>query len=334
MVAAKKEGKLVLASGPSPEARVRVPEAFKKRFGVDVEYLGGATSDLANRVRSEQAAGQYTVDVVIAGADTSYLVLHREQLIEPVRPHLIHPEALEPAAWKNGKVWFTDPEEQSIVRVSNQASLGIVVNPEFVQPDELTSWYDLLKPPYKGRIAAYDPTQSGNGGQRGAYLYNTLGAEFVKRLYIDQNVALTLDRRVMSNWLARGTYHIAISLGAEELDSLTSDGFKLRVVPPLPEAPGTLSAGFGLMSLMKNPPHPNAAKVFLNWMLMREGQTAYNSATRTVSVRSDVDSSSWASPHTIPKPGVNYFDTYAWEYTTTSWPKANQAIKAMYAEKK
>src|SRR3989442_515370 len=40
---AKKEGQLVLATGPSPEARVKVPEAFKKAFGVDVEYLGGSS---------------------------------------------------------------------------------------------------------------------------------------------------------------------------------------------------------------------------------------------------------------------------------------------------
>src|SRR5689334_13756267 len=75
---ARKEGKLVLASGPSPDARVQVPAAFKKAFGVEIEYLGGSTSDLSNRLRSEQAANQYTVDVVVAGADTAYLVLYGE----------------------------------------------------------------------------------------------------------------------------------------------------------------------------------------------------------------------------------------------------------------
>src|SRR5579859_3911884 len=69
LAGAKKEGKLVLASGASPEARIKVPEAFKKAFGVDVEYLGGSSSELANRLRSEQAANQYTVDVIIAGAN-------------------------------------------------------------------------------------------------------------------------------------------------------------------------------------------------------------------------------------------------------------------------
>src|SRR5438046_361858 len=72
MAGAKKEGKLVLATGASPEARVKVPEAFKKAFGVDVEYLGGSSSELANRLRSEQAANQYTVDISISGAGTSY----------------------------------------------------------------------------------------------------------------------------------------------------------------------------------------------------------------------------------------------------------------------
>ena len=69
---AKQEGKMILATGPSPDARVQVPEAFKKAFGLDMEYLGGQSSELANRLRSEQKAGQYTVDVSISGANTSY----------------------------------------------------------------------------------------------------------------------------------------------------------------------------------------------------------------------------------------------------------------------
>src|SRR5712692_2965449 len=111
---AKKEGKLVLASGPSPEARIKIPETFGKKFGVEVEYLGGPTSDLANRLRSEQAGNQFTGDVSLSGSDSSYLVLLGEHLTEPVKPHLIHPEALDPRAWTAGKVWFMDPEEQYI----------------------------------------------------------------------------------------------------------------------------------------------------------------------------------------------------------------------------
>src|SRR5690349_8571465 len=65
MDGAKKEGKLVFGGPPSPDARTKLPEAFAKQFGVTVEYIGGPSSDLANRLRTEQAASQYTVDVTL-----------------------------------------------------------------------------------------------------------------------------------------------------------------------------------------------------------------------------------------------------------------------------
>src|SRR5919199_128531 len=65
--AARQEGKVVLASGPTAATRQNLPRAFKERFGVDLEYLGGRTNDLVNRLQNERAAGLYTVDVIITG---------------------------------------------------------------------------------------------------------------------------------------------------------------------------------------------------------------------------------------------------------------------------
>jgi iron(III) transport system substrate-binding protein len=330
IAAARKEGKLVLASGPSPDARVKVPEAFKKAFGIDIEYLGGSSSELANRLRSEQGSNQYTVDVTVAGADTAYLTFLGEHMTEPVKPHLINPEVLNPAGWKSGKVWYMDPQEQFVVRASNYASPQVVINTDFEKADGLKSWKDLLKPEYKGKITAFDPTQPGSGGQTGAYLYNTLGADWAKSFYVDQQPGLTLDTRQLSDWVARGKYPISVGIRVEDLLKLQKDGFKIQVSEPWPEAPGYTSAGFGIVGLFKNPPHPNAAKLFLNWILMKDGQIAWNSSQKTVSVRTDVDNS-WAPEFIIPKPGLNYFDTYGWDYTTTGWKKINGELKTMLA---
>src|SRR5918912_1020292 len=68
--AARQEGKLVLASSPNPDTRVQLPQAFKERFGVEIEYLGGRSSDLQTRLGSERASGVYSVDVIIGGGDT------------------------------------------------------------------------------------------------------------------------------------------------------------------------------------------------------------------------------------------------------------------------
>ncbi len=328
---AKKEGKLVLASGPSPEARVKVPEAFKKAFGIDVEYLGGATSDLANRLRSEQAANQFSVDVAVAGADTAYLVLYGEHLTEPVKPHLINPEATNPTGWKNGKVWYMDPEQQFIVRASSYLSRPLAFNTDYVKSVEVKAWHDLLSPRYKGKIASYDPAKNGSGGQTSAYLYNVLGADFVKGLYVDQGTAVTGDYRQLSDWLARGLYPVALAMRGEDVDKLQNDKFKVEAIGSLADAAGYVSAGFGLVNLLKNPPHPNAAKLFLNWILMKDGQIAWNSSQKTVSIRTDVDNA-WADPSIVPKAGVDYFDTYSAEYTSTGYANANKAVKALLGQ--
>src|SRR5581483_3243789 len=70
IAAARQEGKLTLASGPTPATRQDLPRAFKERFGVEIEYLGGRSSDLANRLENERAAGVYSIDAIIGGGDT------------------------------------------------------------------------------------------------------------------------------------------------------------------------------------------------------------------------------------------------------------------------
>lgn len=331
MEGAKKEGKLVFASSPSPAARVQIPEAFKKAFGVEVEYLGGPSSDLANRLRSEQAANQYTVDVTLSGADTTYLILYGQHMTEPLRPHLIRPDVLDPKAWRVGKVWFMDPEGQYIARASDYASQNLWVNTDFIPADAIKSWKDLLKPEYKGKISSYDPVKNGSGAQMAAFLWTKLGADYAKSLYVDQQVAIASDYRQLSDWTGRGTYPIEMAGRGEDHDQLKKDGFKVVPLGPFPEAPGTKSAGFGLVNMLKSPPHPNAANLFVNWILSKEGQIAWNNSQKTVSIRTDVDNS-WLTEDIVPKPGLDYFDTYDWDYTLHGYPKANGAVKKLLGQ--
>jgi ABC-type Fe3+ transport system substrate-binding protein len=69
-------------------------------------------------------------------------------------------------------------------------------------------------------------------------------------------------------------------------------------VKQLPEPKEGLPAsnGFGLISIVKNPPHPNAVKVFLNWLLGKDGQDFYGKAMLTATRRLDVDTK-WLLEH-------------------------------------
>ena len=94
----------------------------------------------------------------------------------------------------------------------------------------------------------------------------------------------------------------------------------------LPDAPGTLSGGNGLLGLLDKAPHTNAARVFVNWLASKEGLEILGRARKKPTTRSDIDES-YVVPWEIPRPEVNYMDGYDWEFTTVTREKITQRIK-------
>jgi iron(III) transport system substrate-binding protein len=316
IAAARQEGKLVVSGPPNPATRRDLPEAFKSRFGIDLEYFApGTTSTLITRMETERASGQYTVDAILGGAQSLFTVGYDGILYDPIPPVLIHPEATNPAAWPNGKLWFMDPDQQYILRLSNYVTMQVSANAQFVSPDEIKTWRDLLEPRYRGKISVYEPTIPGTGWNDANYLLRVFGEEFIRALYVDQQPGVSRDTRQISDWMARGTYPISLGLNSAEIEPLKKDGFPIALVlRELPEAPGIVTAGFGLAVLVNKAPNPNAAKLFINWVAMREGQEVWNRSQETIAVRLDIDNA-WAPDYVIPKRGVDYFDSFGWDYT-------------------
>jgi ABC-type Fe3+ transport system substrate-binding protein len=314
LAAAKKEGKVVVRGFAGPDARQGPAAKFTARFGIPVEYMTGRASEVAARLRTERNAGVYSTDVFLAGIDTIVTILYREKMLEPLRPALVHPEVVDPSKWKSGKLWFVDPEGKYILRLLNYVSGMVYINTQYVKIEEFRSIRDLLNLKWKGKISAQDPTVPGGGSNGAAQLYLQFGEEFVKKLYVDQEILFSRNLRQLADWLARGTYPISLNTGDAYVRRLQEDGFPIIEMIGLPDAPGTLSAGSGLLALMNNAPHPNAAKLFVNWMASREGLEAYARAQSAATTRNDIDES-FVSPGSVPRPGVNYFDGYGWEFT-------------------
>jgi ABC-type Fe3+ transport system substrate-binding protein len=109
---------------------------------------------------------------------------------------------------------------------------------------------------------------------------------------------------------------------------LVEEGLPVRAVQNPPESPDSLSAQFGHLGILDRAPHPNAAKVFVNWLLSREGQQLWQNAQLQVSVRNDLDDS--AVPREwVPQPGVEYFDENAWEFTLNTQPSIREDMRNM-----
>jgi iron(III) transport system substrate-binding protein len=131
-------------------------------------------------------------------------------------------------------------------------------------------------------------------------------------------VALSRDYQQVADWVAQGSYPIALAATPNFVDKYVKSGVKIAFtgsdeLPEMPDAPSALGGGFGDVAIWNKAPHPNAAKVFLNWLLSKEGLTVYASAELQAPVRSDVEVSG-LYPYQLPKQGIKYLDTYSYEF--------------------
>src|SRR5579862_3120841 len=136
LAAAKAEGKVVVASSPNPETRVKLPAAFKNRFGIEMEYLPGAT-EVTARLQAERAASQYTVDAEVNGSDSVYATLLENGWLDPLKPALLLPDAADASKWKSGGPWFRDPKGDTVLQLLNSVSANVTLNADQVSPAEI-----------------------------------------------------------------------------------------------------------------------------------------------------------------------------------------------------
>jgi iron(III) transport system substrate-binding protein len=327
LAAARAEGKVVVVGPPDTQVRQALPAAFKARYGIALEYISARSTDSATRLRAERAAGIYAVDAAIAGIQTMATVYYREKMLDPLRGVLILPEVADGSHWKKGTLWFSDPEQDYVLRIFNTVNRAFTINTNEVKPEQLKFHRDLLDPRWKGRISFMDPTVSGTGSNQAAQLYAQLGEDFVRRLFIDQKPMISRDRRQLTDGLARGTYPIAFGAEDGELQRLRKEGLPVTAMYGLEDMQGSLSSGDEL-ALFNHAPHPNAARIFVNWMASREGVEIFGHALAMVPARNDVDESVYI-PQIIPRPGVAYFDPSSWDFTVTKKEQIRLGLKEL-----
>ena len=312
VAAAQKEGKVVVSGPPAPDARTRLPDAFKQRFNIDMEYLAGNSSQLASRIETERAANQYNIDVSVGGPDTVYGTFLANKWLDPLKPVLTYPEVIDAKVWPTGSPWFRDPTAEYSLQIFNTINAIGYINTSVVSPDELKTTDDLLNPKWKGKIASYDPSVNGGGLIFGSVLYVTRGADFAKQLYVGQELAYTRDYQQLADWAAHGSYGICI--GATPVYMAQYQGAAPVARIALSDVKTIVAGGFGIVSLWNKAPHPNAAKVFANWIASKDGLSVYGPIDGSAPVRTDLDAAAWLDRDLIPKPGGDYFDVYDYKY--------------------
>jgi iron(III) transport system substrate-binding protein len=267
--------------GPPGTAYREALVAFQKSYpDIQVEYTGGGGSQFPARVLSERRADQYLWDVFVGGSSAGYTQLIPNGALAPVRPALIRPDG------------WADDEQKYIYLFAAVSLPTVMVNWQEIREGELTSLDQVVSDPrFRGKIAMDDPRGPGAGSRVLGTILHAKGEEAVRSLLVDQQVTYTREGRQLVEWLIRGRYPIALASSPEQYQTMREQGVNLDHVKPLRGTePGLwgVNSGFGALMLMSNAPHPNAAKVFANWLLSPEGQASYGEESSYNSRRNDV----------------------------------------------
>jgi iron(III) transport system substrate-binding protein len=124
--------------------------------------------------------------------------------------------------------------------------------------------------------------------------------------------------------IVKGKHLVLIGVSEPTADEWTRKGLPVAIVNPRQLKEGTgLSASSSGLGFFNKAPHPNAAKVYINWLLSKEGQTGFVQASGYISSRLDVptDHAAWR----VPIPGA--IKTYTLEATTTIKDKVLAVLK-------
>jgi iron(III) transport system substrate-binding protein len=324
--AAKAEGSLVIDGPPNAEARQGLISGFQREYGIPVSYVASGSSSSSARIRAERAAGKYVLDVFLSGADAACLTFLPSGWLDRIEPVLLASDVLDKSKWKDGHLWWED-DAHTILRVLNTVAPGLAINTKLVGRGEVTTWKSLLDPKWQGKIIAKDPLTYGAGSQVNSYFYLTFGPDYVKKLYLEQKPVLSRNARQSMQWLAEGSYPILLGPDTAEMINFKKLGYQIEAILPS-DGPSMLNAGWGLVCLMNKAPHPNAAKLFVNWFAGHAGQETFANATQSVSLRSDIKYEGLPS-YLFPQRGTKYMDTSDWKFVTETHEATQNKVQAL-----
>ncbi|HEY3302816.1 MAG TPA: extracellular solute-binding protein [Candidatus Binatia bacterium] len=301
--AAKKEGKLAMIGPPGADRRDALTETFQKKFGISIEYQADPGAGLSPRLNAERKAERYLWDVVVVGTTTGLEVLVAGRVLDPLEPALILPEVKDLKLWRGGALEFLDPGRQLLVMTPFQRGT-LFLNTNSANAKEFKSYKDLLDPKWKGKIVGDDPRKSGPGQATFTffYLHPELGPEFIRSLG-GQGITFLKDYAQEVNMVGQGRFPVGVGLSDSLAEERAKQGVPIGIVDPRQLKEGSdMSPASGGLSLFNRAPHPNASKIYINWLLSKEGQTIYARATGYISNRLDV-STDHAAPWRVPQAG-------------------------------
>jgi iron(III) transport system substrate-binding protein len=306
--AAEQEGELIVFCQPNQAVRAFVTKEWEAAFPkVKLSLVVIPAPQFLARIRTERGAGKYLWDLGFSGSVTGF-TLAKDGFADPILPELKDPQVNNPAAWGGWDEAFVDLAKTYVLSVQIALKTPVYnalkIAPERIKVEGLKI---MFAPDLKDKFIWHDPAIAGGGQQYAIYLRNRLGDEGLRRFILDQRVRFVSQQHEVVEALARGTHWIGLGPGNARV--LTEPYIKagvpveLRTFGNAPEL-NDVTIGGSTFYVIKDRPHPNAARLFLNWFLSRDVQEGFAKATEQNTRRTDV--ASVADADATPVPGAKY----------------------------
>lgn len=251
--AAKKEGKVVVYGSVPPQSMEGLHQAFKKKYGIEIEYWRGSSTQVSERALTEWRAGRPAFDIA-EGNRGVQLIMKGEGLFQKFIP----PSSEKfPARFK---------EKDGLITPWRVLPISILYNTELVKPAELPRTFDdLLSPKWTGKISIPDPTRHTTTAQ---FLWNL--EKFKGDKWLDYVKALAKQKPILVESLAPVTTTI---IKGEAAVGITYIKYIKQYKGPVNYVPmDKYLTDPNYLSLSAKASHPNAAKLYIDFACSPEGQ--------------------------------------------------------------
>jgi len=253
--AGKKEGKVVVYGSVVPQAMEGLHQAFKKKYGIDVEYWRGSSTQVSERALTEWRAGKPGFDVV-EGNRGVQLIMRDEGLFAKYVP----PASEKfPAQFK---------EKDGLITPWRVLPISILYNTDLVKPNDMPKTLDdLLNPKWSGKISVPDPTRHTTTAQ---FFWNLRQSQFKGDKWLDYVKGLAKQNPILVESLAPVTTTI---IKGEALVGITYIKYIKQYKGPVTYVPmDKYLTDPNYLSLSAKSARPNAAKLYIDFGCSPEGQ--------------------------------------------------------------
>jgi len=265
---AQKEGNITFWSSMRIEDSRALAQGFEAKYPflkVDIVRAGG--EQIVNRALTEHMAGKTTYDVVNAFA---LKVLQNRGLLQAYAT----PEAIN---YANG---FKDPQNYWVSLLSGYNVIGY--NSKLVPKGEAPkNWEDLLHPRWKGKLVMDDEEYFWYAGML-KYWGQEKGTKYMEALS-RQGVQFRNGHALLSDLMSVGEFPVAVVVYPDRIEQMKAKGQPVEWV----NTTDPILVNLAPVGIATKAPHPNAAKLFMNYSVSKEGQEILRKGGR-ISARHDV----------------------------------------------